>query len=108
MTLTIDLTPEEEARLAALAQQKGKPLDDALGTPLALLDSTLPMLDAVLLLGRYVRAVMERLLAPQGKPGEPTLTELEAFFEAMSEDSEALPALPSEAFTRESIYADHD
>jgi hypothetical protein len=84
MTLTIDRTPEEEARLAALAQQEGKPLDD------------------------YVRAVMERLLAPQGRPGESTLTELEAFFEAMSEDSEALPALPSEAFTRESIYADHD
>ncbi len=31
-----------------------------------------------------------------------------AFFEAMAANSEKIPALPDEAFTRESFYRDHD
>ena len=41
---------------------------------------------------------------------EKTLTaeELEEFFRNMSMGSEKIPLLPDDAFTRESIYSDHD
>lgn len=35
-----------------------------------------------------------------------TPQQIEAFFEAMAEGSQGLPALPTESFTRESFYQD--
>jgi hypothetical protein len=34
--------------------------------------------------------------------------EMEEFFRIMSENSDRIPQLPDEAFTRESFYQDHD
>jgi hypothetical protein len=36
------------------------------------------------------------------------LADLEKFFEEMAAHSDKIPLLPGEAFTRESLYADHD
>jgi hypothetical protein len=36
------------------------------------------------------------------------LDDLERFFEGISAHSDKIPLLPDEAFTRESIYSDHD
>lgn len=46
------------------------------------------------------RAKSEVQLAP--------VRDMEAFFKEMTAYSDKIPELPSEAFTRESIYQDHD
>ncbi len=91
MTLTIELTPEEEARLqqAALAQ------------------------------GVDAETVLHRLLdgLPLGEEweeeekwgnGRPLLEDLDAMFEELAEGHEERPVLSVEATTRANIYADHD
>jgi hypothetical protein len=40
-------------------------------------------------------------------PAKPK-TDLESFFKAMAAHSEKIPQRPDEAFTRESLYQDHD
>ena len=60
-------------------------------------------------LAAYAESVLEKTAASGGsthraKPRQ----EIEAFFAAMSENSEKLPQLPEEAFTRQSFYEDHD
>lgn len=58
----------------------------------------------------YVRSLIaaaagERPLPlPPAKPKK----DLEAFFRAMAANSDKIPQLPDEAFTRESFYQDHD
>jgi hypothetical protein len=60
-------------------------------------------------LAAYAESVLERTAASEGLTHRPkTRQEIEAFFAAMSENSERLPQLPDEAFTRQSFYQDHD
>jgi hypothetical protein len=57
---------------------------------------------------------VEKLIAEQVVAPKPSLTKaerrasLERFFKDISANSENLPVLPDEAFTRESFYRDHD
>jgi len=60
-------------------------------------------------LAAYAESVLKKTAADEGLPHRPrTRQEIEAFFAAMSENSEKLPQLPDEAFTRQSFYEDHD
>ena len=83
MTIKVDLNPEVEARLAARARAKGIPLDV------------------------YLRNVIEQIVEDEGTP-RASLEEFKATLDALAEGAEDLPALPSAAFSRESIYRDHD
>jgi post-segregation antitoxin (ccd killing protein) len=63
--------------------------------------------------GISVEAYVQRLVEEAGhkslsshRPRTPE--QIEAFFEAMAEGSQKLPPLPTESFTRESFYQDHD
>jgi hypothetical protein len=56
----------------------------------------------------YVRRLIEE--ATRQTPAEATKPkrDMKAFFEAMAANSDKIPQLPDEAFTRESFYQDHD
>jgi hypothetical protein len=58
----------------------------------------------------YVRSLIDD--AVRTAPAAPSLTrskmDIGEFIRAMSANSENLPQLPDEAFTRESFYQDHD
>ena len=83
MTIKLELNPEVEARLAARARAKGIPLD------------------------AYLQSVIEQIAEDEGTP-RASLEEFKATLETLAEEAEDLPALPSVAFSRESIYRDHD
>ncbi len=83
MTIKVDLSPETEARLAAEARAQGLPLEK----------------------------VAERLLnlALTGKNslrGKLSIEEFHQMLESLSKDSNHLPDLPTESFSRESFYED--
>jgi len=83
--IQIELRPEVEARLAREARERG------------------------IEIRAYVESLLEQAVAPKIVPSrERTRQEMEAFFEAMGANSEKIPQLPDEAFTRESFYQDHD
>lgn len=46
--------------------------------------------------------------APMSLPAARPKMDMEAFLRAMAANSEKIPQLPDEAFTRESFYQDHD
>lgn len=79
MTVTLDLNPELEKRIRARAAAHGMSLE------------------------AYLLSVIEEAAMPS-LPEDATLEEFEAAMDAFSEGSEALPVLPPEAFSRESIY----
>jgi hypothetical protein len=79
MTITLELEPELEQRVLAQAAANGV-------SPEA-----------------YLLSVIEEA-APPSPPELTTLEQFEAALDAFSEGTEALPVLPPEAFTRESIY----
>jgi hypothetical protein len=58
----------------------------------------------------YVESLIDH--AAQLAPAKPkpfrSDSEMQAFFREMAANSENLPQLPDEAFTRESLYQDHD
>ena len=83
MTVRLEIKPEIEATLAAQARARGIPLD------------------------AYLQVVIEELA--QTKPvSPPALQDLRATLDALAEMGRGLPPLPSSAFSRESIYRDHD
>ena len=89
--IQIQLQPEVEARYAAEAQARGLALD------------------------RYIAEKLEKSEPAVAGPTSqeevsPTarLADLEQFFEEMARFSDKIPLLPDEAFTRESLYQDHD
>jgi len=81
MHITIELTPEVEARLWARARAQG------------------------LSLTAYVQTVIEQMAAWESAAGG-SLEAFEAGLDALAEGSEQLPVLPPEAYSRESIYGD--
>ncbi len=61
--------------------------------------------------GISVEEYVQRLLEEAGRNSPAlqksrTAEQLEAFFEAMAQGSQKLPALPTESFSRESFYED--
>ncbi len=82
MDLTLHVTSETAQRLA----------DQAHGMDLA----------------TYAESLLEKTAASEDLTHRAkTRREIDAFFAAMSENSEKLPQLPDEAFTRQSFYEDH-
>jgi hypothetical protein len=58
----------------------------------------------------YVLGLIEEAAeveTPKANPSEPKM-DMETFLRKMSQNSEKIPQLPDEAFTRESFYQDHD
>ncbi len=86
MTLTIDLTPEEERRLEYAAAAQGQAVEAFLHTLIAHLP--------------------ESTLESNSMPASDSDEEWEAYMRALSNDSEKLPILLDEAFSRESIYGE--
>jgi hypothetical protein len=85
MTITLELTPNVSASLAAQAQARGVSLDT------------------------YVRNLLEaQAAAVDQREQHMTLEQFDAELDALAADSETLPYLPAEALTRESFYQDHD
>jgi len=58
----------------------------------------------------YVRSLIDGGLHtdPAPLPLAKPKRDLEAFFRALAANSDKIPQLPDEAFTRESFYQDHD
>ncbi len=81
MEIRIDLTPQMEAGLSAQAQTQGMSLD------------------------AYVQSVIEQIAA-QRSPADLSLEDFEAGLDELAAESDDLPVLPAEAYTRESIYGD--
>jgi hypothetical protein len=85
MTITLELTPNVSASLAAQAQARGVSLDT------------------------YVRNLLEaQAAAVDQREQHMTLEQFDAELDALAAESETLPYLPAEALTRESFYQDHD
>ncbi len=83
MTVRLELRPEVEENLAAQARARGVPLD------------------------AYLQGVIEDLArAETARPASPQ--DIEATLDRLAEMGRDLPHLPSSAFSRESIYRDHD
>ena len=83
--IRIELRPEVEARLAAEAEARGVEVC------------------------AYVENLLEQAMATRTvPPRHRTREEMPSFFEAMDANSDKIPQLPDEAFTRESSYQDHD
>jgi hypothetical protein len=79
----VELQPDVEANLAAQARVRGVPLD------------------------AYLQGVIEDL-ARADSGGPVGLKDVQAALDALAEMGRALPHLPSSAFSRESIYQDHN
>ena len=84
MLITVDITPEVEAELIRQAAAHGRDIEAHAATLLE---------DAVHLRADASQLSMDRL--------EMTLREMAQF-------SHKIPALPEDAFSRESLYRDHD
>jgi hypothetical protein len=84
MTVELELKPDVEARLAAQARARGVPLDV------------------------YLQGILEDLARAEAGPSASSLQDLRATLDALAEMGRDLPPLPSSAFSRESIYRDHD
>ncbi len=86
--IQVELSPEVENRLQAQARAQGVEAES------------------------FVRNLIETAVrsAPiRPRPsGAARLADLEQFFKEMAANSDKIPQLPDEAFTRESFYQDHD
>lgn len=58
----------------------------------------------------YVRGLIEEAVREESRASKASERKMsmDAFIRAMSANSEKIPQLPDEAFTRESFYQDHD
>jgi hypothetical protein len=83
MTIQVELNPEAQARLAAVAQAQGVPLEKV-----------------------AERLLHEALASRSGPPGPLSVEEFHTMLEAMAKGSDKLPVLATETFTRESFYED--
>jgi hypothetical protein len=83
MTVRLELKPEVEAVLVDRARAKGVPLD------------------------AYLQDVIEDLAHATAPPSR-NVERFRVALDRLAEMGKNLPHLPSSAFTRESIYQDHD
>jgi len=85
MTITIDIKPEIEAELARQAEIRGMDVH------------------------AYAATILEQAATPTQLPvTERSIEEFEKSLDRIAQFSDKIPALPDEAFSRESIYRDHD
>ena len=84
MTIQVELSPEAEARLAAIAARRGVAMQTYAGS----------LLDSVLVSGNAATNTL-------------TVDEFHAMLSELGSGSKILPKLPTSAFSRESIYEDH-
>lgn len=85
MTITINIKPEVEAELARQAEVRGMDVP------------------------AYAAKLLEQVTRlPQPEIDERELEEFEKALDRIAQFSEKIPALPDEAFSRESLYRDHD
>jgi hypothetical protein len=84
MTITVDIAPDIQAELTRRAIAQGSPLE--------------------------VYAANLLAASVEGPPNRSALTEsrIDITISEMAQFSHSIPALPESAFTRESIYKDHD
>jgi hypothetical protein len=83
MTIQVELSPQEEARLAVAALAHGLAPE------------------------KYAGALLQEALAPAaGASGELSVEQFHGMLDALADGSERLPDLPTESFTRESYYED--
>jgi hypothetical protein len=83
VTIQIDLSPDTEARLAAEAHAHGVAVE------------------------AYAGSLLQQALASTAPgTGELTVEKFRAMLDALARDSENLPNLPTESFTRDSFYED--
>ena len=83
MTVRLEIKPEIEASLNAQAAAKGIPLD------------------------AYLQDVIEDIARAKAAPAA-NLEEFRAALDTLAEMGKSLPHVPSSAFSRESIYQDHN
>ncbi|MBZ5621279.1 MAG: hypothetical protein LAQ69_21505 [Acidobacteriia bacterium] len=84
MTITVDITPEVEAELARQAAARGRAIE------------------------AYAASLLEEAAHLPAGVNRLTQDRLEATLREMAQFSHKIPSLPDEAFTRESLYQDHD
>jgi hypothetical protein len=83
MTIQVELNPEAQARLAAVAQAQGVPLE------------------------KVAERLLHEALASRSVPlGNLSVDEFHTMLEGLAKGSEKLPNLATESFTRESFYED--
>jgi len=83
MTVRLELKPDVEANLAALARARGVPLE------------------------AYLQSIIEDVARIE-TAGPASVKDFEAALDTLAEMGRALPQLPSSAIDRESIYLDHN
>ena len=84
MTIKVDITPEVQAELARQAIAHSRAVE------------------------AYAASLLEGAVRLPASAGRLSQDRLEDTFREMAEFSHKVPALPDEAFTRESLYRDHD
>jgi hypothetical protein len=84
MTITINIKPEVEAELARQAEVRGMDVP------------------------AYAASLLERAAKPRQADVDRGLEEFEKSLDRIAQFSEKIPALPDEAFSRESLYRDSD
>jgi hypothetical protein len=85
MTIIVEVKPEVEAELAARARARGMDVPS------------------------YAAALLEEAAQPPlREPRDHSLEEFEKTVDHMAQFSHKIPVLPDEAFSRESLYRDHD
>jgi len=84
MTITVDIRPEVQAELARQAAAQGRAVEV------------------------YAAGLLEEAAHHPSVVGTLTPDRLENTLREMSQFSHRIPELPDEAFTRESLYRDHD
>jgi len=83
MTIQVELNPEAEARLLAVAQAQGISLE------------------------KVAERLLQEALASRSVPnGNLSVDEFHTMLDALAKGSEKLPNLATESFTRESFYED--
>jgi hypothetical protein len=84
MTITVDIRPEVQAELARQAAAQGRAVEV------------------------YAAGLLEEAAHHPAGVGKLSPDRLENTLREMSQFSHKIPELPDEAFTRESLYRDHD
>ena len=83
MTIQVEISSESQARLRAEAQARGIAVEQYAG--------------------RLLQEALSSSMTPQN---ELTVERLRAMLEALAENSERLPSVPTESFSRASFYED--
>ena len=82
--IQVQLSPDVEARVQAQARAQGIAAES------------------------LVKKLIEDAIRPVAPRRSGPVRDMDAFFQAMAANSDKIPVLPDEAFTRESFYQDHD